>query len=66
MGPKVQTIVCSGSDQELIYEKIRGAGCEGCDRVVAIGEALDFNTTWDRKDLLEMLSCTSSNETTTT
>ena len=66
MASKVQTIVCSGSDQETIYEKIRGAGCEGCDRVVAIGEALDFNTTWDRKDLLEMLSCTSSNKTTTT
>ena len=62
MEGKIQTIVSSGSDQAEIYEKIRGAGCEGVDRVVAIGEALDFNTVWDRKDLVEMLSCSSSNE----
>ena len=61
MEAKVQTIV-SSSNQAEIYEKIRAAACEGVDRVVAIGEALDFNTVWDRKDLVEMLSCTFSNE----
>ena len=62
----IQTIVSSGDDQDEINKKMRGAGCEGVDRVVAIGEALDFNTVWDRKDLVEMLSCTSLSETTTT
>ena len=62
MEAKVQTIVSSGNDQMQIYEAIREAGCEGVDRVVAIGEALDFNTVWDRKDLVNLLSCTSSSE----
>ena len=53
MEDKIQTIVCSGSDQAELYEKIRFAGCDGVDRVTAIGEALDFNTVWDRKDLVE-------------
>ncbi|MGX8774419.1 MAG: acyl-CoA reductase [Bacillota bacterium] len=66
MEEKIQTIVSSGSNQDLIYEKMRSAGCEGVDRVVAMGEALDFSTTWDRKDLVEMLSCTSLNGTTNT
>ena len=61
MEAKIQTIV-SSSNQAEIYEKIRAAACDGVDRVVAIGEALDFNTVWDRKDLVEMLSCTFSNE----
>ena len=65
MSGKIQTIV-SSSDQAEIYDKVRSAGCEGVDRVVAIGEALDFNTIWDRKDLVELLSCTSLNETKTT
>ena len=61
MEEKIQTMVSSGSNQEELYEKIRLAECEGVDRVTAIGEALDFNTVWDRKDLVEMLSCTFSN-----
>ena len=62
MEAKIQTIVSSGSDQAELYEKIRLADCDGVDRVTAIGEALDFNTVWDRKDLVEMLSCTFLNE----
>ena len=65
MEEKIQTIVSSG-DQDGIYDKVRSAGCKGVDRVVAIGEALDFNIVWDRKDLVELLSCTSLNETKTT
>ena len=61
MEAKIQTIVSSSNQAEL-YEKIRAAECDGVDRVTAIGEALDFNTVWDRKDLVEMLSCTFSNE----
>ena len=66
MESKIQTIVSSGDDQEEIYEEIRSADCPGVDRVVAIGEALDFSTIWDRKDLVELLSCTFLNETTNT
>ncbi len=66
MEEKIQTIVSSGSDQAELYERFRAAGCRGVDRVTSIGEALDFNTVWDRKDLVEMLSCTFSNETKTT
>ena len=66
MEAKIQTIVSSGDDQEEIYEEIRSADCPGVDRVVAIGEALDFSTVWDRKDLVELLSCTFLNEMKTT
>ena len=66
MGPAIQTIVSSGENQQAVYESIRSADCPGVDRVVAAGEALDFNTVWDRKDLVELLSCTSLNETKTT
>ena len=66
MDAKIQTIVSSGSDQEAIYGEIRSAGCPGVDRVCAIGEALDFNTVWDRKDLVEILSCTFLNDVTNT
>ena len=66
MEAKIQTIVSSGDDQVKIYEGIRSADCPGVDRVVAIGEALDFSTVWDRKDLVELLSCTFLNEETNT
>ena len=66
MEAKIQTIVSSGDDQMRIYEETRGADCPGVDRVVAIGEALDFSTVWDRKDLVELLSCTFLNEETNT
>ena len=66
MESKIQTVVSSGSNQAQIYELFRRAECEGVDRVVAIGEALDFSIVWDRKDLVEKLSCTFLNETTNT
>ena len=66
MGPRIQTIVSSGDEQDAIYECMRGAGVEGVDRVVHAGEALDFNTVWDRKDLVELLSCTFLNGTKNT
>ena len=63
MEARVQTLVTSGSDQEDIYEAVRKSGAEGVDRVAAIGEALDFNIVWDRKDIVEIISCTFLNET---
>ncbi len=53
---KIQTIVSNCEDLEGIYNGIRRAGCPGVDRVVAIGEALDFDTIWDRKDIIDMLT----------
>lgn len=52
---KIQTVVCD-SRQDEIWKSVRAAGCRGVDRVVSIGEALDFDTVWDRKDLIQMLS----------
>lgn len=52
---KIQTIV-SSSDQTEVLQQIRRAGCAGVDRVVHFGEALNFDTIWDRKDLIAMLS----------
>ena len=42
---KIQTVVTN----------IEGLSLD-VDRVVAIGEALDFDTVWDRKDIIELLS----------
>ena len=53
---KIQTIVRSGGDQKAVYDQIRQAGCEGVDRVVSLGEALDFDTIWDRKDMIHILT----------
>ena len=66
MEASIQTIVSSGDDQKDIYEHMRRAGCDGVDRVICAGEALDFSTVWDRKDLITLLSCTFLNETTNT
>ena len=59
LGDKIQTIVYRGKTGVLpedIYSSVREANCPGVDRVVAIGEALDFDTVWDRKDLIRLLS----------
>lgn len=56
MGPKIQTLVCIGRDPEQVEKEIRTWGCPGVDRVVAAGQALEFDTIWDRKDLVDLLS----------
>ncbi|MCQ2546993.1 MAG: hypothetical protein MJ161_05540 [Clostridia bacterium] len=53
LGEKIQTIV---SNTDGLYDRIREAGCAGVDRVVSIGEALDFDSVWDRKDIIDMLT----------
>lgn len=50
---KIQTLV---TNIDGIDEKIRARGCPGVDRVVSIGEALDFDTVWDRKDIIDILT----------
>lgn len=53
---KIQTVVCSKTGTEDLYERIRAHGCPGVDRVVGVGEALTFDTVWDRKDIIDILS----------
>ena len=56
LGPKIQTVVCAGIDPEGLIASVREAGCPGVDRAVRTGEALEFDTIWDRMDLLSMLT----------
>ena len=53
---KLQTVVCIGTDPQEFLDGVRAAGCPGVDRAVSAGEALEYDTVWDRKDLIEMLS----------
>ncbi len=53
---KIQTLVSCGNDDKRLWNEIREAACPGVDRIVSIGEALDFDTTWDRKDMIRSLS----------
>ena len=53
---KIQTVVTSRTGTADLYEKIRAGGCPGVDRVVGMGEALNFDTVWDRKDIIDILS----------
>ncbi|MBQ9015391.1 MAG: hypothetical protein IJ109_04660 [Firmicutes bacterium] len=56
LGERIQTAVCIGMDPQDLYEQARRAGCPGLDRAVSAGEALEFDTIWDRKDLITMLT----------
>ena len=53
---KIQTAVCIGPDPKDLYDRARQVGCPGLDRAVCAGEALEFDTIWDRKDLIGMLT----------
>ena len=53
---KIQTAVCIGMDPAAFLKTARNAGVPGIDRAVCAGEALEFDTIWDRKDLIAMLS----------
>lgn len=56
LSEKIQTAVCIGTDPKKLYEQARQAECPGLDRAVCAGEALEFDTIWDRKDLIELLT----------
>lgn len=56
MEKKIQTIVSSRADKQELYDKVREQGSAGVDRIVAIGEALAFDTIWDRKDIIDILT----------
>ena len=53
---KLQTAVCIGTDPQEFLKQVRESGAPGIDRAVCAGEALEFDTIWDRKDLIAMLS----------
>ena len=53
---KIQTAVCIGMDPAAFLKAARDAGVPGIDRAVYAGEALEFDTVWDRKDLIGMLT----------
>lgn len=53
---EIQTVTVAEIDGETLWKQIRAAGCAGVDRVVPMGEALQFSLYWDRKDLLRLLS----------
>ena len=56
LNEKIQTAVCIGTDPKELYEQARQAECPGLDRAVCAGEALEFDTIWDRKDLIGLLT----------
>lgn len=56
LNERIQTLVCCGPEEKKILSGIRSAGCAGVDRAVSVGEALDFDTVWDRKDIIGLLS----------
>lgn len=53
---KIQTVVTAGISPADFRKILDDAGCGLIDRIVLPGEALQFDTTWDRKDLLRLLS----------
>lgn len=52
----VQTVSYFGFSKEELGNAIAGGNGVGVDRVVPIGQALDFDLVWDGTDLLEALS----------
>lgn len=56
LGRKCQTLVCFGVEAEGLAEKIAQWGVKGVDRIVPVGQALDFGMYWDGMDLIGMMS----------
>ncbi|MEE1114824.1 MAG: acyl-CoA reductase [Eubacterium sp.] len=56
MNEDVQTAVVEGIDAAAFRTLLDKSGAKGVDRIVPIGDALVFDTVWDRKDLIRLLS----------
>lgn len=54
--PSCQTVSHFGFDTETLYSAISQIGISGVDRVVPVGQALNFSEIWDGYDLLAQLS----------
>lgn len=55
-GLKCQTLTCLGIDRNLVDSFIKKHRPSGLDRVVPVGQALDFSLQWDGFDLVYSLS----------
>lgn len=53
---KIQTLACFGVAAGEARAFLREPGCAGIDRVVPVGEALNFDAHWDGYDLLAEMS----------
>lgn len=53
---KLQTLTYAGKNSSAFIDLIQDETFVGIDRIVPLGEALNFSTTWDGMELLSMLS----------
>ena len=56
--PKYQTLSYVGGSSEAYCNYLKNAHALGIDRVVPVGNTMDFSLTWDGANLIEMLSRT--------
>lgn len=53
---RTQTLTQAGFHREALADEIAALALPGVDRVVDVGQALEFDTVWDGKDLIARLS----------
>lgn len=53
---KLQTLSFAGVAPDELLALLNHASCTGIDRVIAVGQALNFDMVWDGMDLLSMLT----------
>lgn len=53
---KYQTVSCLGVEPEQLRELVMARGLKGIDRIVPVGQTMDFSLVWDGYDLIETLS----------
>ena len=56
LGKRCQTIAYYGIDKDMFLDLLQKTGPHGVDRIVPIGQTLDFSLTWDGYDLIRSLS----------
>lgn len=57
-GEKCQTITYAGIEKDVLRDFVRNKAPAGVDRIVPIGQALQFSLQWDGYDLISLLSRT--------
>ena len=58
MSSEVQTLGYFGYKTDEMVQMVKRLSADGIDRVVPIGQALNFDTLWDGYDLIRMLTRT--------
>lgn len=56
LSSQIQTVTYFGIDPNVLCNRIIDTNCLGVDRIVPIGQALDFEFTWDGINLIERLT----------